>query len=216
MDDRPDRWKVTTHDWSIAVDRAHLATIRANPQTYLAGGVQHCVLEVLAYADEEAAALGRAGAAVITRHRDGSVSVADDGRGTDTRRDDRGRMIRKPVMATEDVRFFDAAEPPLLPDGLPRRGMSTVAALSRWLEHTNRRSAGSWTQRYHHGVPSSDLVELPPETGTGTTVRFLLDPRLGAPTVLDAELVRGYVHLTVELRDEPGAVDGGPAAADPV
>ncbi|MBZ2197077.1 ATP-binding protein [Occultella gossypii] len=216
MNDRPDQWKVTTHDWSVAVDRAHLATIRANARTYLAGGLQHCVLEVLAYADEEAEALGRTGAAVITRHRDGSISVADDGRGTETRRDDRGRMIRKPVMATEDVRFFDAAHPPLLPDGLPRRGMSTVAAPSRWLEHTNRRIAGSWTQRYLHGVPSNDLVELPPRPGAGTTVRFLLDPDLGMATELDTGLLERYAHLTVELRDETGAPDGGPASGDSV
>jgi len=51
-----------------------------------------------------------------------SVSVADDGRGTDTRLDDRGEPLRKPIMSTRDLRFFDVPDPPLLPDGHPRRG----------------------------------------------------------------------------------------------
>lgn len=80
------------------------------------------ILEVLAYAGDEANALGRIGDATVDYHDDGAVTVIDDGRGTDTRRDASGRRIRKPVMATKDVRFFDAPDAPLLPDGLPRRG----------------------------------------------------------------------------------------------
>ena len=57
-------------------------------------------------------------------------AVADNGRGTDTRYDERGEPVRKPVMATKDLRFFDTAGAELLPDGHPRRGMSVVAALS--------------------------------------------------------------------------------------
>ena len=72
-------------------------------------GLGHLVLEVLAYADEEAGSRGARGSAVVTVHDDGSVSVADDGRGTDTRRDATGRVVRKPVMATQDLRFADRA-----------------------------------------------------------------------------------------------------------
>jgi len=103
--------------------------------------------------------------------------VADDGRGTDTRRDDDGRLVRKPVMATKDLRFFDR-DCAVLPDGSTRRGMSVVAALSTWLEHTNYRMDGAWTQRYEHGLPAGDLVELSPSGRTGTTVRFLPDAKL--------------------------------------
>lgn len=66
-------------------------------------------------------------------------------------------LVKKPVMATKDLRFFDHPGAQLLPDGQPRRGMSVVAALSEWLVHTNRRAGGAWTQRYEHGVPATGL-----------------------------------------------------------
>jgi topoisomerase-4 subunit B len=175
-------WTNTTHDWAVAVDRNHLDAIRKAPDTYAPGGLSHLVLEVLAYANDEAEALGRRGQALVTVHADGSVSIADDGRGTDTRRDANGRVIKKPIMATKDLRFFDPEHDVLLPDGAPRRGISVVAALSQWLTHTNRRQNGAWTQRYEHGLPTTDLVPIDSENGTGTTVHFLADHDLVAQT----------------------------------
>lgn len=147
---------MTTHDWTTEVDTEHLAEVRAHPETFGEGGRRHLLLEVLAYAADEAEALGRVGRVVVTHHPGGSVTVADDGRGTDTRRDAQGRVVRKPVMATRDVRFVDGAVTPL-PDGLPRRGMSVVAALSERLVHENHRAEGSWSQTYQHGIPDAGL-----------------------------------------------------------
>jgi topoisomerase IV subunit B len=148
-------WENTTRDWAVTVDHEHIAQIREQPETYAPGGVEHLILEVLAYAADEAESTGTVGRGIVTLHADGSVSVADDGRGTDTRIDAAGRVIKKPVMATKDLRFFDNPDAETLPDGHARRGMSVVAALSEWLIHTNRRTGGSWTQRYEHGVPTT-------------------------------------------------------------
>ncbi len=112
-------WRNTTHDWAGTVDAEHLTDVRARAAELAPGGVTHQVLEVLAYADDEAESAGRTGRCVVTFHADGSVSVADDGRGTDTRVDASGHTVRKPIMATRDLRFFDVADAPLLPDGLP-------------------------------------------------------------------------------------------------
>lgn len=167
--------RTETHDWAALVDRDHLADVRARATEL--GGVAHLLLEVLAYPAEEAAENG-GGSCTVTLHADGSVGVVDAGRGTAVFRDADGRVLRKPVMATRDVRFFEADDSPLLPDGRPRRGMSVVAALSSRLEHTNRRAEGAWTQGYAHGVPVGELDELPADGTTGTTVAYRVDPDL--------------------------------------
>lgn len=227
-EDQKVSWTSTTHDWKASVDQSHLADVRARAASLAPGGLTHLILEVLAYAAEEAEARG-GGTAVVTLH-DGGATVADDGRGTDTRADDEGRLIKKPVMATRDLRFFDAAEPPDLPDGRPRRGMSVVAALSRTLTHTNRRSNGSWTQRYEAGVPVTDLIPVADDGSTGTTVEFTVDPALGLETAVAIEPLRaqlqGFEAQGLQVRvvqnrfwsdDQPPVVTGTtPAEARPV
>lgn len=191
----------TTHDWAAEVDLEHLELVRRDPGRYAPGGVTHLVLEVVAYADDEAEAAGRRGSCTVASHPDGSVSVTDDGRGTDTRRDEHGRPVRKPVMATKDLRFFDGPPAVYLPDGAPRRGMSVVAALSEWLAHTNRRADGAWTQRYEHGIPVTDLVGHPGDGTTGTTVRFRPDPALTGVQAADLRrMLSAFGHLEVDVR----------------
>ncbi|GAA3169722.1 MULTISPECIES: ATP-binding protein [Streptomyces] len=197
-------WINTTHDWAATVDTGHLALIRRRPGEFAPGGPVHLVLEVLAYAADEAASRG-GGRCQVTLHPDGSVAVADDGRGTDTRFDEDGRAVQKPVMATKDLRFFDAPGAERLPDGAPRRGMSAVAALSRWLTHTNRRTNGAWRRRYAHGVPVTGLEPVAPDGTTGTRVHFLPDENLRprwSPT--GDEAARWGAHwpeLTVRIED---------------
>jgi topoisomerase IV subunit B len=175
MRDSSTSWENTTHDWAAIVDHEHLAQIREQPTTYAQGGMEHLILEVLTYAADGAEAVGRAGRGIVTLHEDGSVSVADDSRGTDTRVDAAGRVIKKPVMATKDLRLFDHPNAETLPDGHARRGISVVAALSEWLIHTNRRTNGSWTQTYGHGVPTTELTPIADDGTTGSTVHFQPD-----------------------------------------
>jgi DNA gyrase subunit B len=192
----------TTHDWSNPADAGHLEHIRQNAGTFAPGGAQHLVLEVIAYAADEAEPSG-GGRCTVTLHPDGSVSVSDDGRGTDTRPGSNGRAEKKPIMTTKDLRFFDSPTAQLLPDGHPRRGISVVAALSEWLVHTNRRADGAWTQRYEHGTPVTDLVPVEGDGTTGTTVHFLADQALRTATGLTPDelksLTASWPHLTVKV-----------------
>jgi topoisomerase IV subunit B len=188
------------------VDFDHLARIRQDPATFAPGGVRHLVLEVVAYAADEAE-YSNGGRCAVTLHGDGSVSVSDDGRGTDTRFDGHGRTVKKPVMTSKDLRFFDVPGAQLLPDGHRRRGMSVVAALSQWLVHTNRRQDGAWRQGYEHGVPVTGLVPIAGDGTTGTAVRFRPDEAVRAVGGLTAgELARltaSWRHLAVEVDDGP-------------
>lgn len=191
-----------SHDWSVAVDHAHLAHIRQHAAEFAPGGVLHLVLEVLAYAADEAEHTGRPHCAV-TLYPDGSIEIADSGRGTDTRLDESGRPVRKPVMATKDLRFFDCPDAPLLPDGYPRRGVSVVAALSEWLVHTNRRPDGSWSQRFEHGSPVTDLVPIDADGTTGTEVSFRPYGAMQAqPSVAElSRLAESWPQLSIEITD---------------
>ncbi|GHG12106.1 MULTISPECIES: ATP-binding protein [Amycolatopsis] len=196
----------TTHDWASQVDTGHLDHIRRHPALFAPGGVGHLVLEVLAYADEEAEENG-GGRCSVTLHADGSVSVADDGRGTATVFDARGRPVKKPVMVSKDLRFFDAPDPAPLADGHPRRGMSVVAALSEWLVHTNRRDNGSWSQRYENALPASELVPIAGDGTTGTSVHFRpLEAVRALGAVHVDDLLRwtsSSAHLAVDVRVTP-------------
>ena len=208
MRDSRTPWENTTHDWAAAVDPEHLGQIRQQPATYAPGGVEHLILEVLAYAADEAESMGRAGRVgkgIVTLCADGSVSVADDGRGTDTRVDAAGQVIKKPVMGTKDLRFFDDPDAETLPDGHGRRGTSVVAAFSKWLIHTNRRNSGSWTQRYEHGVPTTDLMPVDDDGTTDTTVHFQPDSTIrDSHGTMAPEFTRAsnWPQLRVELVDE--------------
>jgi topoisomerase-4 subunit B len=156
----------------------------------------HLVLEVLAYALDEAAE-GTTRRIDVTVHADGSLSVADDGRGTDTRRDDEGTWIVKPVMATRDLRFFDVADAPVLADGLPRWGMSVVAALSELLVHTNVRADGAWTATYVCGISVGRPEAVTSAGPTGTTVRFVPDADVFGDRAVDVDALR-HVLASVE------------------
>ncbi|MFG2483911.1 ATP-binding protein [Streptomyces virginiae] len=205
MDGSRTSWVNTTHDWAGTVDEDHLGRIRRGSAEFAPGGPEHLVLEVVAYAADEAAGRG-GGQCVVTLHADGSVSVKDDGRGTDTRVDEHGRAVKKPVMATKDLRFFDLPEAERLPNGHPRRGMSVVAALSEWLIHTNRRVNGSWSRRYEHGVPVTDLQPVEADGTTGTCVRFLPDEALRSRWSLTADdlalWAEHWPDLTARLDDQ--------------
>ncbi|MER7722117.1 hypothetical protein ABTX99_35275 [Streptomyces flaveolus] len=113
--------------------------------------------------------------------------------------------MKKPVMATKDLRFFDCPHAEVLPDGRPRRGMSVVAALSTWLVHTNRRVNGAWTQRYEHGVPVSGLEVIEADGTTGTLVHFKPDESLApVPLVEGGDLSRlaaAWPRLEVQIDD---------------
>lgn len=178
----------TTHDWSRDVDHEHVRAIQASPAAY-APDICHLVLEVLAYPLDEAD-WGATNEVVITLHTDGSISVSDNGRGTDTRLDAAGRPIVKPIMSTRDLRFFDVTDAPLLLDGVRRSGISVVCALSVSLTHTNRRVNGAWAQRYAFGLPDGAREEIPGTQATGTTVRFRPHPGLFGVVAPSADQLR--------------------------
>jgi topoisomerase-4 subunit B len=182
----------TTHDWSEPVDVRHIEAVLREARRWVDCGIEHLVLEVLAYAVDEAAE-GSTRSIDVLLGSDGSIVVADDGRGTDTRQDVDGTWQVKPIMSTADLRFYGVADAPLLADGHARSGMSVVAACSSWLQHTNLRSDSAWSARYESGMPVGAPAPIPVAGTTGTSVRFRPDPRLFGDRRVDVSAMRAMV-----------------------
>ncbi len=178
----------STHDWSVAADTDHILGIQKDAELFAKGGITHLVLEVIAYAVDEAI-MGTTDHIRVTLYKDGSMCVEDNGRGTAVR-EVSGTPMVKPIMATQDLRFFRIPEAPLLPDGLARSGISVMAALSEWAVHTNRRANGSWTQRYEYGLPSGSLTSISENGSTGTSVCFQPNQAIFGSEVVSASHLR--------------------------
>lgn len=97
----------STHDWSVPANIDHILAIQKDVRQFSEGGITHLVLEVIAYAVDEAIA-GTTDQVRVTLHLDGSICVADNGRGTEVR-EVAGRQMVKPIMATPDLRSFDGS-----------------------------------------------------------------------------------------------------------
>ena len=145
---------------------AHVSYIRAAPDGFVgalfdADGVVHLLLEVLAYAQDEAIA-GGAKRARIECFGDRFV-VSDDGRGTQlVRHPDTGALLVKPIMASADLRCFGRDDAPLLASGAKRNGISVVNALSSTLTHSSlRQGSVAWVQQYERGTLSGHLRRWP-------------------------------------------------------
>jgi topoisomerase-4 subunit B len=200
----------STHDWSVVANAEHIAEVRRDVAHFSEGGITHLVLEVLAYAVDEAIE-GTTDRVDVTRHAEGSISVADNGRGTQVRYSDAGVPMVKPIMSTQDLRFFGVNDAPVLPDGRVRSGMSVVAALSEWLIHTNWREGRGWVQRFERGLPTGLLTEIPGGESTGTLVRFRPDPMVFDLEGLSVESLRAACcgfsgKLDIVVVDEPSGL----------
>ena len=159
-----------------------LEAVRKRPAMYIGDvgirGLHHLVYEVVDNAIDEAMA-GYCDHIEVTIHEDGSVSVADNGRGIPV---DEHPKVKLPalqvVMTTLHAGGKFDKDSYKVSGGLHGVGVSCVNALATKLVAEVRREGYLWRQSYAFGKPTTEVIqvrELEPDEETGTTIHFWPD-----------------------------------------
>ena len=196
----------------ILRDAAH---IRARPGMYIGDtgskGLHHLVYELVYNSVDEALA-GHCKEIRVEIDHDGSISVADDGRGIPVDIHPKvGRPTLEVVLTTVgagakfDKRAYKTSA------GLHGIGAKAVTALSEWTEAEVRRNGKVYVQEYAQGHPTTDVKELGNTPGhlTGTKITFKPDPEIFHETTFEFDMLEHRLRelaflnkgLAIELVD---------------
>jgi len=185
-----------------------LQAVRKRPAMYVGSvdgrGLHHLVHEVVDNSIDEAMA-GFCKEIQVTLNPDGSVTVADDGRGIPV---DRHPKYGVPGVELVLSRMHTGVkfERKLyrVSGGLHGVGLSVVNGLSEWLEVRVRREGKEHRMRFERGQKASDLEVVGPAEGTGTIITFFPDADIFETTEFDYDILatrlRELAFLNAGLR----------------
>lgn len=190
-----------------------LDAVRKRPGMYIGStdlrGLHHLVHEILDNAVDEALA-GFGTRIHICLHKDGSVSVEDNGRGMPTGLHKLGKPTPEVILTTLHAGGKFGQGGYTTSGGLHGVGAAVVNALSEWLEVTIHRDGNIYKQRFEQGGKKVSSLEIIGTTRrTGTLVRFKPDPSIFSTLTFHydalAERLREAAFLlnglTIEITD---------------
>lgn len=159
-----------------------LEAVRRRPGMYIGStdvrGLYHLVYEVVDNSVDEALA-GVCARIDIIIHKDGSVTVEDDGRGIPVGLEKTTGKNTLEVVHTvlhAGAKFEGGSYK--VASGLHGVGVSAVNALSEWLEVKVKYEGRLYSQRYERGRPMTKVIDHGEVEGHGTTTHFLPDAQI--------------------------------------
>lgn len=191
-----------------------LEGVRKRPSMYIGdtdeGGLHHLVYEVIDNSIDEVLA-GECDIISVCLHKDGSVSVEDNGRGIPTEPHPLYNISGLELVMTRlhagskfDHKVYKVA------GGLHGVGLSVVNALSEKLQVWVKRDGSLFYQEYNRGVPGTAVKRLGECVERGTFIKFLPDPEIFGKKTLCFETLAhrlrelAYLNkgLKITLKDE--------------
>ena len=191
-----------------------LEAVRKRPGMYIGStdkrGLHHLVWEIVDNGIDEAIN-GYGNYLKVIIHSDGSVSVADEGRGVPVGRHESGKSTPEVIYTVLHAggKFQEGGYK--VSGGLHGVGASVVNALSKWMKVTICRDGGKYEISFKDGGHLDEkLKQVGTTSKTGTTVRFMPDDSIFSSTTFSftticermqesAFLIKG---LTIDVIDE--------------
>lgn len=191
-----------------------LEAVRKRPGMYIGStdkrGLHHLVWEIVDNGIDEAIN-GYGNYLKVIIHKDGSVSVSDEGRGVPVGKHESGKFTPEVIYTVLHAggKFQEGGYK--VSGGLHGVGASVVNALSKWMKVSINRDGGKYEISFKNGGHlDSDLKKVGTTNKTGTTVRFLPDDEIFSTTTFSftticermqesAFLIKG---LTIDVIDE--------------
>ena len=179
-----------------------LEPVRKRPGMYIGStdqkGLHHLITEIIDNSIDEALA-GYAKHIWVTLHKDGSVSVTDDGRGIPVDKHKSGVSALELTMTKLHAggKFSESAYK--VSGGLHGVGASVVNALSDWMRVEVRRDGKIYVQEYKRGISTAPVKptansQSPVAVKTGTFTQFLPDKSMFTTVEWDYKTVEDSVR----------------------
>ena len=192
-----------------------LEAVRKRPGMYIGStdhrGLHHLAYEIVDNAVDEALS-GYASKIDVTIHKDGSLSVRDNGRGMPTGKHALGIPTIQVIFTVLHAGGKFGQGGYKTSGGLHGVGASVVNALSDWLEVEVLRDGVLYTQTFKTGGEKVSFIkkEKTNRKGSGTTVRFLPSKHIFSTIVWSYETLAERLResafllkgLTITLTDE--------------